>query len=159
MNELKPIPGLVLATIPETAQAVAGIEAAHADLMQTWNAVVQTIKTRRNLQPVGVDAGTSEIIDWRAWQATALRKFHAIRGELAGRMLLLCDEALARETAELREREEGIALGLGGLMHDTGAGQDLALLLRRVTGGLPGNFELKVARNRWHNMCRTSARP
>jgi len=158
LETLKPGPGLALAEIPETVEAVSGIQAAHADLMKSYDEVIRQNENRRMRQELGVSIPNCELNDWRAFQAGPLRTFYSIRGETAGRLLLLCDERLATEAAEVRKREDKIAKGFGEIMNDAQAGKDLALLLLRITGGLPVSGQLRDTRNFWHNLCRQSAR-
>ena len=106
-------PGLALAEIPETAAAVAEIETAHATLAAAYKATLQKMNERRNRQEIGVDCARAESAEWREFQAGPLRTFHAVREETARMMLFFCEENLAAEAAGVREREAGIARGLG----------------------------------------------
>ena len=158
LNDLKPGPGISLSAIPETVEAVGIIEEAHAALEKTYLEILRKNQERRNRQELGVSIPNCELRDWQEWQSTALRRFHETQGELAGRILLLCDERLAIEAEEYRQREAGIGRGLGKMLMDQQAGSDLAGMLLRMSGGLPVKGELRDVRNRWHKMCRSSAR-
>jgi len=151
-------PGLVLENLPETTTACVEIETALTVLDKETNTLIEKMNARRARQELGVNCAVLEAAEWHQWQATALRRFHEVREETAGRLLLLCDEKLHAEAAEIADREKGIARGLSGLLHDEGAGADLALMLKRVTGGLPTDGNLITARNGWHRLCRESAR-
>ena len=158
LEALKPGPGLILPSVPETTAAAEKVEAARAALAAERDAVLRTMNERRRRQEIGVDCAGREASEWRAFQAGPLRTFQAIRGNAAGRVLLLCDERLAAEAANIRQREAGIAKGLGKLLGDAQAGADLGLLLLRFTGGLPVDGQLRTARDGWRNVAEHSRR-
>ena len=158
IEALKPGPGLALAEVPATVEAVREIQEAHALLEPSRAAVMRANQARRNEARLGVDAAGEEIAAWNRWQGTTLRQFHEVRHAAAVKALAACESAVTTDAVEIAEREKGIARGLGGLLHDQGAGADVALLLKRVTGGLPINVELHACRDRWRNVAETSRR-
>jgi hypothetical protein len=159
LESLRPQAGLALEAVPETGAAVQEITRAHAVLVTTNAEIIRNNIARRNQQQLGVSIPDCEDAAWRRWQSTALRRFHEIRGAAAGKCLAPLDARVSAEAAELREREEGVARGLSGLAHDNQQTvRDLAEMLRRVTGGLPGDQRLRSARDAWHRLCRESLR-
>lgn len=158
LESYKPGAALMLSAIPETAEAVATIEEARAVLSTERAAVIAKIEIARKERRLGVSLPDLELQAWHHFQATALRHFHEVRADAAGRCLLLCDEKIAAESADIRARENRIALGLGKMMADAGAGQDLAMLLLRLVGTLPSDSKLRTARHGWHSIVRASSR-
>ncbi len=150
--------GFVLADMPATASAASEIEATFVALENETSTMLATINARRQRQEIGVDCAGAEARDWYHWQAIALRRFHEVRGEAAGRCLLLCDDALKAEAEDLRQREDAIKAGLGKLLGDARAGADLGALLLRFLGSLPTDGTIRAARNGWHRLTRESAR-
>ncbi|MEI7436592.1 MAG: hypothetical protein WCL16_07285 [bacterium] len=151
-------PGFVLAEIAETAEGVSLIGKAHQVLMQSHAEVLRVNDERRKRQALGVSIPACELADWHLWQGTVLREFHKIRIAAAECVLPLFDQLLAAEGAGRRDREVGLERGLAKLLDDDRVGADVALLLRRITGGLPVNEDLLDTRNRWRNLANESRR-
>lgn len=153
LEALKPGPGLVLASIPETVEAVKGIEAAHAVLLKTFDEVVEANEARRRRQELNISVPDCEMVAWRHWMATALRKFHEVRAAAAGSVLSIANAAIQAESLDIREREKGVANWLASI-----GGSDFAVLVMRLTGGLPPNEKLREARNFWRAVFEQSRR-
>lgn len=158
IEQLKPGPGLSLDSIPTTVEAVERISTALPALNASYEAVQRSNDERRARQERGVDCAGMEAAGWLAWQGTALRTFHAVRLDAAACAVKACESAIKDDADAIAEREQGIARGLGGLLHDQGAGADLAMLLKRVTGGLPVNTALHDTCAAWRRVHEHSRR-